>query len=102
MPSSTIAHPAFVVGHRTRRCVAEGRAILSVVPGEVVVEWNGQDLPEQMRELPAGRYVLAPVDESVALSDDEKAGLIAALQSAETRVLSHEDVMDRARKILNG
>ena len=72
------------------------------MPSEVVVEWNGQDLPEQMRELPAGRYVLAPVDESVALSDDEKAGLIAALESADTRVLSHEHVMDRARKILSG
>jgi hypothetical protein len=68
----------------------------------VVVEWNGQDVPEQLRELPAGRYVLAPVDESIALSDEEEAGLIAALKSAETRVLSHDDVMARAKKTVGG
>jgi hypothetical protein len=68
----------------------------------VVVEWNGQDLPEQLRELPAGRYVLVPVDEHVPLTEEEKAGLIAALKSAETRVLSHGEVMDRARKLVGG
>ena len=68
----------------------------------VVVEWNGQDVPEQLRRLPAGRYVLASVDESVALSDEEEAGLIAALKSAETRVLSHDDVMARAKKLVGG
>lgn len=49
-----------------------------------------------LRELPAGRYVLARVDEAVALSSEEEAGLIAALKSAETRVVPHEEVMDRA------
>ena len=68
----------------------------------VVVEWNGQDVPEQLRRLPPGRYVLASVDESVALSDEEEAGLIAALKSAETRVLSHDDVMVRANKLVGG
>ncbi len=68
----------------------------------VVVEWNGQDLPEELRELPAGRYILAPVDEAIALSDEEEAGLIAALKSAETRVVTHDEVMGRARKILGG
>jgi hypothetical protein len=68
----------------------------------VVVEWNGQDIPAELRSLPAGRYVIAPVDESVELSAEEEAGLIAALRSAETRVLSHDDVMARARKIVGG
>jgi hypothetical protein len=77
-------------------------ASLSLVPSAVIVEWNGQDLPEELRELPAGRYVLAPVDESLTLSDEEAAGLRSALKSAETRVLSHDEVMGRARKILNG
>jgi hypothetical protein len=72
------------------------------VANAVVVEWNGQDLPEQLRELPAGRYVLAAVDEAIALSDEEEAGLIAALKSAEARVVPHDDVMGRARKILGG
>jgi geranylgeranyl pyrophosphate synthase len=72
------------------------------VASAVVVEWNGHDVPEQLRELPAGRYLLAPVDESIELSPEEEVGLSAALESAETRVLSHDDVMDRARKILAG
>lgn len=66
----------------------------------VVVEWNGQDIPEGLRELPAGRYVLAAVDEAVMLSDDEERGLIVALESSKKRVLSHSDVMERARRIL--
>lgn len=78
------------------------RATLFFVSKAVVVEWNGQDVPEQLRGLPAGRYVVAPVDESIALSDDEEAGLIAALKSAEKRVLSHDDVMSRAKKIIGG
>jgi hypothetical protein len=66
----------------------------------VVVEWNGHDVPEGLRDLPAGRYVLSSVDEAVALTDDEERGLIIALESAQKRVLSHGDVMERARKIL--
>jgi hypothetical protein len=42
------------------------------------------------------------VDESIALSDEEETGLVAALKSAATRVLSHDDVMGRAKKILGG
>jgi hypothetical protein len=70
------------------------------VSSAVVVEWNGQDLPEQLRDLPAGRYVLAAVDESVLLSTEEERGLIAALKSAETRVVAHDEVMAGARKII--
>jgi len=66
----------------------------------VVVEWNGHDVPEELRELPAGRYVLAPVDEAVTLSDEEERGLVIALGSTQKNVLAHGDVMERARKIV--
>jgi hypothetical protein len=46
-----------------------------------VVHWNGHDLPEELTELPAGRYVLEPVDELPELTPDEEDGLIAALAS---------------------
>ena len=47
-----------------------------------VVIWNGKDVPAEMRELPAGRYVVEPVDdETPALSADEEAGIEAALES---------------------
>jgi hypothetical protein len=68
----------------------------------VVVEWNGQNVPEELRALPAGRYVVAAVEESDALTDEEEGGLIAAMKSAESRVLSHDDVMSRAKKIVGG
>lgn len=66
----------------------------------VVVEWNGQDVPEGLRELPTGRYVLAPVDEAVVLSEEEERGLIVALESAQKRLLAHSDVREHARGIL--
>jgi hypothetical protein len=47
-----------------------------------IVNWNGKDLPAELRELPAGRYVVAAVDEeSAILSPAEEAGLEAALES---------------------
>jgi hypothetical protein len=45
------------------------------------VTWNGKDVPAELRELPAGRYVVEPVDdEAPALSPDEEAGIDAALE----------------------
>ena len=47
-----------------------------------VVMWNGKDVPAEMRELPAGRYVIKAIEEETpALSDDEEAGIEAALES---------------------
>lgn len=47
-----------------------------------VVTWNGKDVPPELRELPAGRYVIGAVeDEAPALSPEEEAGIQAALDS---------------------
>jgi hypothetical protein len=47
-----------------------------------IVTWNGKDLPAEMRELPAGRYVVESVDtEAPPLSLEEDAGIEAALES---------------------
>ncbi len=90
------------MGERLARDRRGRRATLASVSKSVVVEWNGQDVPEQLRALPAGRYVVASVDEAVSLSEEEEAGLIAALKSAESRVLTHDDVMGRAKNIIGG
>ena len=45
----------------------------------LVVTWNGSDLPEELRSLPAGRYVLEPIDDLPTLTPDEDAGLQTAL-----------------------
>jgi len=47
-----------------------------------VLTWNGKDVPPELRELPAGRYVVESVeDEAPALTSDEEAGIEAALES---------------------
>ena len=47
-----------------------------------VLTWSGNDVPPELRELPAGRYVVEAVDEDVpALSPEEEAGIEAALES---------------------
>jgi hypothetical protein len=45
----------------------------------LVLDWNGKDLPLELRELPAGRYVVEAVDD-VVFSDDEAQGIELALE----------------------
>lgn len=55
----------------------------------IVLNWNGEDIPEQVRRqmpealqgLPPGRYVLEAVDDVPELTDDEEAGIQAAIGS---------------------
>ncbi len=64
-----------------------------------VVNWNGKDLPPELRELPAGRYVVEPLDEEApSLSPDAEAGIEAALESyRQGRVVDAK----RAREIID-
>lgn len=49
--------------------------------GARVLHWNGKDLPDELRELPAGTYVVEAVDKAPALTPDEEQGLADALSS---------------------
>ena len=64
-----------------------------------VVTWNGKDVPPELRELPAGRYVVEAVEEEgPALSAEEEAGIEAALDSyRQGRVVD----ANRAREIID-
>jgi hypothetical protein len=64
-----------------------------------VVTWNGKDVPAELRELPAGRYVVEAIDDDApALSADEEAGIEAALESyRQGRVVEAK----RARQIID-
>jgi hypothetical protein len=64
-----------------------------------VLTWNGKDVPAELRDLPAGRYVVEPMDEEApALSPEEEAGIEAALESyRQGRVVDAE----RAREIID-
>ena len=47
------------------------------------LDWDGEHLPEQLKRLPPGRYVLIEADASeVRLSREEETGLIEALEAA--------------------
>jgi hypothetical protein len=64
-----------------------------------VLTWNGKDIPAELRNLPAGRYVVEPVDEEApTLSPEEEAGIEAALESyRQGRVVDAK----RAREIID-
>lgn len=47
----------------------------------VLLNWDGKELPEELRALPKGRYVIAPVDAVPALTAEEEQGLEEALDA---------------------
>jgi hypothetical protein len=47
----------------------------------IVVNWNGVDVPEELKGLKKGRYVLLPMDEAPEFTEEQEAGLEAALAS---------------------
>jgi hypothetical protein len=64
-----------------------------------ILTWNGKDVPPELRELPAGRYVVEAVEEEApALTHEEEAGIEAALESyRQGRVVDSK----RAREIID-
>jgi hypothetical protein len=64
-----------------------------------VIDWNGTEVPEALRHLPAGRYVVEPLDDAPSLSADEEEGIIQALTSLREGLgLEHEQVRARVLK----
>jgi plasmid stabilization system protein ParE len=47
----------------------------------VIVNWNGVDVPEELKGLKKGRYVLVPIDEPPELTEEQEAGLEDAIAS---------------------
>jgi hypothetical protein len=44
-----------------------------------VIEWDGNHIPEELRNLPPGRYAIEPVDQFGPLTKDEEEGILAGL-----------------------
>jgi hypothetical protein len=56
--------------------------------GARIVTWNGKDVPPELRELPAGRYVVEAVeDEAPARSPEEETGSRRRSSRTEGRVV---------------
>lgn len=66
--------------------------------GARVLHWNGKDIPDELRELPAGTYVVEAVDEAPVLTGDEERGLADVLASL--RAGAGRDV-DQVRQTLD-
>lgn len=75
----------------------------------IVLNWNGEDLPDDVRQrmpaelrgLPRGRYVLEPVDEAPVLTDEDEAGIAAAIESVrQGKAVSMEAARARIDRIL--
>jgi hypothetical protein len=61
-----------------------------------IIHWNGRDLPEELRALPAGDYVVKGTGEALGLSVDEEEGMRAAMRSlAAGHGVAHEAVRAR-------
>jgi hypothetical protein len=62
--------------------IRQGCRIAQMAPGARVLTWNGKDVPPELLELPAGRYVVEAIeDEAPTLTPQEEAGIETALQS---------------------
>jgi len=67
-----------------------------------VMDWDGKTLPDEMRSLPPGRYVVEAVSPASALTADEDAGLEEAISAvnAGEKGLSLDDVRQSIRPLL--
>ena len=66
-----------------------------------IIDWNGADLPAELRGLPAGKYVIQRADD--AFTPDEEQGLITALESLHAgkgvpHDAARERLLQRARR----
>ena len=67
-----------------------------------VLNWNGKDLPSELRKLRPGRYVVEEVGEAPVLTPDEEEGIRAGLASIDAgRAIPaeqvHADLLRRRR-----
>jgi hypothetical protein len=46
-----------------------------------IITWDGSRLPDELRDLPPGRYAIAAIDELAQLTDAEDAGIRAAFDA---------------------
>ena len=64
----------------------------------LIVNWNGVDLPEELKALKKGRYVLVPIDEPPELTEEQEAGLEDTMASIrEGRSTSLDEALAHAK-----
>ncbi len=77
------------------------RRVVRYTAHVTIIDWNGADVPSELRGLPAGKYIIQRADDT--LTPEEEQGLVIALESVRTgRGVSHdaarERLLQRARR----
>jgi hypothetical protein len=63
-----------------------------------IIEWDGTQVPEELKQLPPGRYVIEYVEELDELTPEEDAGIRAALDDLEAgHEIPYEEAMRELR-----
>lgn len=66
-----------------------------------MLEWNGADLPDELKELPPGRYVVYPAESDFELTPEEDQHLVQALDRIRAgQGVPHEDAVRRLEAAL--
>jgi hypothetical protein len=64
-----------------------------------IITWDGSRIPDELRDLPPGRYTIAAIDELPQLTDAEDAGIRAALDALDAgRGVSFGDIIRQLRR----
>lgn len=45
-----------------------------------VIKWDGSHVPEELQELPPGRYAIESIDQIETMTEEEEAGILAGLR----------------------
>ena len=61
-----------------------------------VLKWNGTDVPDELRKLPQGRYVIESVDAMPSLTAKQEQGLEDALDALDRGQRVFDDVVEQA------
>jgi hypothetical protein len=67
----------------------------------IIIHWDGKHLPDELRQLPPGRYIvdsISNIDDPDDLTPEEEAGIRLALDEAEAgQALPWEDAVREIR-----
>jgi len=68
----------------------------------IIIEWNGSEIPQGMRDLPPGRYVVEALDEPITLTPEQEGGLMRAMDDLDAgRGRPLAEALSHARELLD-
>ncbi len=64
-----------------------------------VIEWDGSHVPEELRNLPPGRYAIESVDRVGILTEEEEAGVLSRLTELDAgKVITLADAIETIKR----